>query len=179
MPLVTETGAIVAGANTYVTLAELKSYTGTIPLPVTTDPACESALVNATRYIDGFYRPRWKGNRVNPLLQSLSWPRYGVALESASPVINGVYYGGVPVNNFLISTAIPQRLKDATCEAALRALTGPLLLDSDRSIQREKIDVIETTYFAGTAPGQLSYPVIDQLLSDYLLPRNGGDLVRG
>lgn len=171
MALVVETGAVVSGANAYVTLAELKTYIGTIALPTATDTAYENAIINATRYLDGKYRPRWKGCRVNALAQALEWPRANVLYEADGEQLT--------YSSYLPTTTIPQRLKDATCEAALRALSGPLAIDADASIQSKKIDVLETTYRAGAIPKQLTYQVIDQLLSDYLKPLGSCDAVRG
>jgi len=175
MALVVETGAIVTGANAYVTLAEFKAYIGTIPLPAATDPAYENAIINATRYLDGKYRQRWQGFRVQPTIQPLEWPRLFVPFAGAAPG----YAPGLAYASYLPSNAIPQRLKDATCEAALRALSGPLAIDADTSVASKKIDVLETTYRPGAIPKQLTYQVIDQLLSDYLKPLGSCDAVRG
>lgn len=157
MPLTPETGAIVAGANTYVTLAEQKAFIGSIPQPTATDAELERAIVLAARYLDGNYRARWKGVKES-ITQSMEWPRYVVA---------GVLPG-----------TIPQRLKDAQCELALRALSGELSADTTTGIKREKVDVLETEYFSGQS-GKAAYPVVDQLLSDYLKPLGSSDLVRG
>lgn len=169
--LTIETGQIIPNANAYVTLAELKTYIGTIALPTATDTAYENAIINATRYLDGKYRPRWKGCRVNALAQALEWPRANVLYEADGEQLT--------YSSYLPTTTIPQRLKDATCEAALRALSGPLAIDASASVRRKKIDVLETEYAPGAVPGQVTYQVIDQLLSDYLKPLGSCDAVRG
>ena len=179
--LTVETGSVVALANSYVSLVEFAAFIGSIPQPAATDPELERALILATRYIDGHYRNRWKGSRVLPQTQPLQWPRYGIRLEASSSILGGIYTtgGGVQINNYILSTTIPQRLKDATCEAALRALTEPLAKDTDSSLIRKKVDVLEWEWKPGAVVGQKTYQVIDQLLSDYLRPSGNTDLVRG
>ena len=163
MSLVVETGQIISGAESYVSAADATTYhtnrgntawTGT-------DAVKEAALRKAAAYLDGHYRNRWKGCRVQTLIQPLEWPRESV-------VVQGGYT--------FPSNSIPQRLKDAQCELALRALSGDLATDAASNVKREKIDVIETEYFAGTT-NQVVYTAVEQLISDYL--KNSNDLIRG
>lgn len=178
MALTIETGAVVAGANSFVTVAEIKAFVGSVALPTATDSEIERAAVNAGRYLDGYYRARWKGARVQPLAQCMEWPRYGVEVGTVAPYIGGVYLNGAVFNQYLPTTTIPQRVKDAQCELALRSLTGALSADSTTGIKREKLDVIETEYVTGSAP-IATYAVVDQLLSDYLSPLGCSTLQRG
>lgn len=181
MALTVETGAIVTGAESYVSAADCTTYhtnrgntawTGT-------DAVKEAALRRATAYLDGHYRARWKGCRVYPLTQALEWPRAGVRI-----VDEQVYYDVPPsfydseYSGFLAITTIPQRLKDACCELALRALSGDLAEDFTSGVKREKVDVLETEYFQGAAPGT-TYRIVDDLLSDFLKPAGTADVVRG
>lgn len=175
MALIVETGGIIAGANAYISLAEFKAYVGTITLPTATDTDYERAIILGARYLDGKYRDRWAGYRVQPLTQTMEWPRLYVPFKGLAPgIARGAAYA-----SYLLSTIIPQRLKDANSEAALRALSGPLAIDADVSVRNQKIDVIETEYAPGSTPGQLIYQVIDQLLSDYLKPLGSHDIQRG
>ena len=179
--LVVETGAIVPLANCRVTLAEFKAYVGTIPLPALTDPEYERAIVLGARYNDGHYRARWLGFRVRPVgtidtpAQTMEWPRLYVAVFGAAPGIRP----GFIYNNYLPATSIPQRLKDADCEAALIALTTALAPILDPSVESEKLDVIETKFKANGKKGQIEYQHIDQLLSDYLTPVGCSTVTRG
>jgi len=171
--LTVEVGQGVAGANSYETLANFKAYVGTIALPAATDPEYERALVLATRYLDGKYRDRFKGTRVNSVVQSLEFPRYGINLNTglAGGLRAGNYYSNYP------SDQIPQEISDATCELALRALTAPLAADiaaTDR-LKRKKIDVLEWEYVVGNY--QASYPVVDQLIGRFL--KSSSDAIRG
>jgi hypothetical protein len=170
MSLLVENGAIVSGAESYIDAASATTYhanrgntawTGT-------DAVKEAALRRATAYLDGHYRARWKGCRVRPAPsdtlaeQPLEWPRYDVDVSGYT----------FPYDQ------IPQRLKDACCELALRALSGDLAEDFTSGVKREKVDVLETEYFQGAAPGT-TYRIVDDLLSDFLKPAGTADVVRG
>lgn len=166
MSLTIETGAIVAGADSYVTAAEATTYhaargntawTGT-------DAVKEAALLKAAAYLDGHYCQRFKGEQYQPLLQSLQWPRINVIVG------NGYYFP---------TDTIPQRIKDAQCELALIALSAELAPNVSAGIKREKVDVLETEYFAGAPAGTTVYTAVNNLLSDLLKPINSSDVVRG
>jgi hypothetical protein len=170
MSLLIETGAIVSGAESYISAADATTYHTARgnTLWTGTDAVKEAALRKAAAYLDGHYRNRWKGVKVRPVPmdgvteQLLEWPRYDVV-----------------ISDYLFPCdEIPQRLKDACCELALRALSAPLADDITAGVKREKIDVIETEYFQGAAPGT-TYPLVDQLLSDYLKPSGSADVLRG
>jgi len=172
MALVIEDGTQVVGAASYVSAADATTYHAARgnSLWTGTDAVKEAALLKAAAYLDGHYRARWKGFMVDPLTQSMEWPRTGVSFP---------YSDGSGYCCFLPSNQIPQRLKDAQCELALRALSGDLSADAPAGIKREKVDVLETEYFPGAPTGQTAYAAVDQLLSDYLKPLGSGDLLRG
>jgi phage gp36-like protein len=180
MSLTIETGAIVTGANSYISAADATTYhsargntawTGT-------DAVKEAALLRAVAYLDGNYRKRWKGVKVRPVPtdslaeQPLEWPRYDVQLDGYTANNDGYLIGWVfPFDQ------IPQRLKDAQCELALRALAGDLAADRATGIKREKVDVIETEYTTGSG-SRAVYQIVDDLISDYLQPTGCGSLTR-
>lgn len=176
MALIVETGMIIAGAESYVYLADGDLYhlnNNNGAWAAATTAAREAALRKGTRYVDSAYRLRWKGERVNYQAQALEWPRLNVDLNDRRPVA-GFAYG---LNSWVPFDQIPQRLKDATCEAALRALAGPLLSDVDLTTAKKKIGPIETTFTATEI--NTIYPEIDALLSGLLLPAGQGNLSRG
>jgi hypothetical protein len=166
MAITVEDGTIVTGAESYVSAATATTYHTNRGNTAWTgaDAVKEAALRRAATYLDGRYRLRWKGARVYPLTQAMEWPRAGVETEDGQA---------------LDITTIPQRLKDAQCELALRALSGPLADDLNASVRREKVDVLETEYAPGAKPGQIEYQIVDQLLSDLLKPSGSSDLLRG
>lgn len=165
MSLTIETGAIIPGANSYVSAADATTYhaargntawTGT-------DAVKEAALLKAAQYLDGHYCNRFKGGKYQPLEQSLQWPRVGVFIDG----------------HLLDAYTIPQRLKDAQCELALIALSADLAPSVSAGIKREKVDVLETEYFAGAPVGTTVYTAVNNLLADLLKPLNTCEAVRG
>ena len=75
MALVIESGLIVAGADRYVTAAELVTYAANYGLTIPADePAQESLLRRG--YLEMTSMP-WKGHAVSAD-QTGAWPRYGV-----------------------------------------------------------------------------------------------------
>ena len=90
--------------------------TGTVPNLVLTPDAQaalrrkEAALLKATAYCDARWRFVFRGTK--PQGQQLEWPRKNAVYEDGSAI-----------------TGIPDLLKQAICEYALRALTSPLVSD--------------------------------------------------
>lgn len=80
MPLVVETGEIVAGANTYATIDQIREYSTTrgLVLPVD-DVAIERLAIKAMDYLEA-QSEKYQGERVSAI-QPLSWPRTGVVLH--------------------------------------------------------------------------------------------------
>jgi hypothetical protein len=177
MPLTIETGGITPGANAYADASLADPYhldRGNAAWGSATNGQKSAALINATAYLDGKYRNRFKGVRVQPVVQPLEWPRTGVDIVDGHR--GGAFSGYTYYSNYP-SNIIPPEVIAATCELALRALGGPLAADiapGDR-IAKEKVDIIETTF----APGDFTttYQVVDQLVSRFLRSRN--DAVRG
>ncbi len=103
-----ESYVAVAAANTYHTNNGNAGWTGS-------DTLKEQALRRATRYLDGYYRARWKGFK-RVYSQALEWPRYDVY------DLSGYYVD---------PASIPAAVATATCEAALRELAVPGSLSPD------------------------------------------------
>lgn len=77
--LIAETGAGVAGANTYATRAQANTYhearLHAAAWEAATDATKEKALAMATRHLDA--NTEWLGERIT-LEQPLAWPRTGI-----------------------------------------------------------------------------------------------------
>jgi len=106
MPTVTvETGAGLANANSYCTVAEADTYHTTHLYPRVWDESTADqkarAVIWATRLLDE--QCRWRGERVSTT-QALRWPRTGVPTDDD--------------DDWESSTAIPAWLKNATAELA-------------------------------------------------------------
>lgn len=108
MALIVETGAIVAGANSYIDVAFADAYlaiTGNASVwAAATTEQKETALQYATRLIDQSFR--FEGTK----LGGLAWPR-----SRCWDLVEGSY---VPANG------IPDALKSATAEMALVCVSG-------------------------------------------------------
>lgn len=152
--IIVENGSIVAGANSYASVAEADAYflaRANQEWALLTNAEKESALILGTDYLEATYSQAWLGEIVSPD-QSLSWPRTGVR-------INGFY---------VASDSVPLRVKQATYEMAFRASSGdPLIIDQAQRVTKEKVDVLEITYAEFSDP-TLRYPYVNRLLSGYL-----------
>ena len=82
MALVVETGAIITGADTYVTRAAYIAHAATRGITVADATAADTELVKAAEFI-GTYEQRLKGYRVTRE-QPLAFPRYDVVIEGFS-----------------------------------------------------------------------------------------------
>lgn len=163
MAFLPETGTgTVAGANSYVSVAEFKAYWDEVGFDYTIyspDTLIERALVKATRYIDLRFQGRFRGcPLVTDPMQPLAFPR-------AYLYVNGVLSEGVPIE-----------LKRATFEYAKLALElpdglapAPAGYDATGQIVSElavEVGPIKrrTKYEAGTALLLRPYPVADRML---------------
>lgn len=162
-----------AAANSFVTAAEATAYLANRLNASTywTDGTLDDehrALIEATRELS--MRP-WVGRRATTT-QALSWPRQWVTdIDS-------------PNQYYLSTTAIPQRVKDATCELALEFLkagtTDVAALPSTDGIIEKTVDVL-TTRWADPyqrKQGLARYPRVLTLIAPYLDSLAGTGQVR-
>lgn len=162
MALVIEDGSLVAGANSFVTVAEVRAFAGarTSTLPVA-DADVEASCIRAMDYINAF-RDKFKGSKV-AATQALQWPR------------SGAYVDGFEV----AETEIPQVLKSAQCQLAVDAAALDLQPSGDgREVIREKVDVLETEYRPGAGGNPQPALTKARALLEPLL-RSGGGLTVG
>jgi hypothetical protein len=114
LTLVTTVGG--ATSNSYATLAEAEAYVLSVPMipdwTASTDPIKNAALAQAARMMDTML---WKGTPASLSTQALQWPRAWVTDR---------YGYGVP------SATIPQKIKDAQCEFALRLIADDRAADA-------------------------------------------------
>lgn len=161
MSLIVEDGSIVPNANSYVALVEADDYFRVRNNQVwsSLDNATkESLLIQATDYIELRFGRRFLGQKKQDN-QPLSFPRKEVAYISP----------------------IPEALKRACFEYAIRANNGPLVPDPkfDESgmaltVRRKKVGPLETEMrtpskgVGSTVTLFRPYPGADYLLSDLL-----------
>lgn len=143
MAFIVETGDIVPGANSYVSVDFADAYhsdRGNESWADLTTEEKQSALIKATDYLEQAYAGRWKGEPLKDD-QALAWPRE----------VEG----------------IPEKLKQACCQLALETIGGASLNPTQgQTVKREKVDVIEVEYMTGQEGGRTGTrrPAIDQLL---------------
>jgi len=161
MALTVETGAGLADAESYASVAEFKAYAAKVGHDYTTpaypDTQIEQALRRATVWIDAKYRDQFQGTWTVST-QALEWPRSGVLYR----------------NSGVEAYSVPVLLKNALCEAAWREMTVSGGLTPDQfgdQIKRDKVGDVETEFRAGAVNARPWVPVIDDILSGLLKGR--------
>ena len=170
--IVQDSSGSIAGANSYNTVAEFKSYhndrLNIWDTLVDSDLDIEAALIRATDYVD--QRFSFVGKRKQGRLQTTEWPR-----------INAWDIGRYYIND------IPFEIKEAVNEYALRALSAPLVTDPDRDstggVIQSKSDTVgplseSVSYVGGAAFTMPKYPAADQKLKKSGLVISGGNVLR-
>jgi hypothetical protein len=158
--LVLEDGSGVTGANAYIAIADADSYHSArgnatwIETSTSPDQGKAAAIIRATAAIDARYRARFQGYKTHGREQPLQWPRTS-AWDTEGLAI--------------ASDEIPQEIKDAVCEAALREIVeaGSMFPDLDPQAKRLKAGSVEIEY-AGDATPQTVYQLIDGILAGLL-----------
>ena len=165
MALVVEDGSEKTNANSYVSVSEADAYhadRGNAAWANASADEKEQALIKATEYLDFRYYGRWKGYKATED-QSLEWPREWVYDRSG----------------WLLED-IPQRLKDATCEAALRALSEELSPDVSRDQMQRRVTVGPiTTEYQDRAPASKQFTKVFRLLRGLVDSPGGVRITRG
>lgn len=164
MALIVEDGTIVAGANGYITLAELRAYWADRNVSFSqVDEVLEAAVVTATQHID--LNNNFKGE-VTDRNQSLQWPRVGATDRNGYPISGD---------------EMPIALKNATAEYAKRVTDGTALAPDTSADEgtikrkRSKVDVIEKEVeYDEDSAGIVSFPAADNWLRG--LTTSGGSL---
>lgn len=131
-----ETGAVVPGANSYVTVDEADDYIvanihAFATWAILTEDEKQHLLAWASRYLD--QRARWEGQPVSRETgRALRWPRMGVTDR------DGIC---VPEDE------IPVQLKEAVIEMARYLITDDRSADRGQDgLERIKVDVIELVF---------------------------------
>ncbi len=167
MSLVVEDGTGLSTAQSYLSVADCDAYNLLHANDATwiaaLTAAKEIALIRATQYLDNQYRNRWRGARVQES-QALAWPR------ANAEDYDGYYYD---------STELPQTLKDATAECAIKyASSTDMLPDltANGVIESQTVGPISITYAGGKSPNA-SYQLVAALVRD--LVTSAGSVNRG
>ena len=136
MTLVVEDGTVVAGAESYLSVADADAYWLKFDNPATwsglSNDAKEGHLRAATRWLDANYR--WRGF-VQSDTQVLGWPRTGVRDREGRAVAED---------------SVPPKLKDATAEMAHHFAQGAVVdvVESGKQVVRQRVGPVEVQYAA-------------------------------
>jgi hypothetical protein len=174
MSLIVEDGTGKSNAESYCSVAFCDDYfskRGNTTWGDLDDDAKEAALRNASEYMVGTYRDRWLGRRVLTT-QRLDWPRVGVIISDFRTVVFGAY-GLFQVDY----QSVPEDIKRACAELAIRATVGVLAVDQEQSVIRETIGPITVEYQPNTS-SVLWYRQVDMILKVYLANGGSGSMVR-
>lgn len=175
MTLTVEDGTGLADADSYVSEADCTAYLALhyTSTQLTAWTAASSGdreiwIRNSAQFLFANYRGSWTGQRANEL-QALDWPRCGA--RDADDVL-------------IEDDVVPQLVKDAQCELALRASAAALVADvapSSGSITSESKSGAGFSKSVSYGPGgkstQTEFTLVDRLLST--LVSDGSELARG
>lgn len=163
MTLAVEDGSVVTGAESYVTVAQFKTYCDNrgISYVATTDTQIEQNARKAFDYMLQRYRGAWKGYRKDAL-QVGDWPRAFVYLEPVMIGLVGSYPYLVP------DDSIPFEVRNAQCELMVRVVSGDLMPDLGQKESSVTVGPISVTYNPN-APADAKYGVVDGFLKPYLI----------
>lgn len=156
MAIVVETGAIVAGANSYISRANATTYHSehnNTAWAALSSAQMDAALLYAAQWLDGRYA--WPGTVVDDE-QAMAWPRMGAYDNELRRIL---------------STTVPQPVIDAQCEFALAHASTALNTPADRggAVDYAKVDDIAVSFAAG-APNGRTYDYIDRIVKKVAYP---------
>ncbi|RZJ12070.1 MAG: hypothetical protein EOP39_04590 [Rubrivivax sp.] len=164
MALITETGAGLAGAESFASVADADAYWAIRGAPAAwtalTTGDKEAALRLGTEYLGQRFAERWKGYRVSTT-QALDWPRVGVVVDRFERVY----------------TVIPVELVRATIELALKSRTASLTADEAAQVKSEAVGPIAVTY-ADNARQQTRFAAVENMLHPLLTGSGSISIVR-
>ena len=150
--LIIEDGSIVANANSYITDLELTDYAdlrGTSYPTLSADR--EFLIIKAMDYLNTF---EYAGIRSEAENQLLDFPRYSIWVNE----------------RYIQSNEIPREIKYAQIEAALAYNTQELLINETvNNVQREKLDVLEVSYFSGGKNSKVRLDKVNHYLKPFLI----------
>lgn len=145
MAIEIEDGTGKASAEAYISVSDADTYfslRGNTAWGALNTAAKEAALRLSTDYMGAVYGPKWCGERATDT-QALDWPRSGVC--------------GVA------DDVVPEAVKRANAELAVRASAGVLLADQGAQVKAETVGPISVTYADG-ARQDIRYAAIDAAL---------------
>lgn len=168
LQFVVEDGSGVSGATSYVAEADADQYFENRPhhtlasiWSAASSAQKQGALVEATAWLDITYV--WKGLKVDETY-ALDWPR--------SSVYDAEGYA-IDIDE------IPERLKQAACEAAVRILNSEdMAPDSDAPVDSVSLGPLSVDFLEGGTQSK-KYTVVDRLLRGLIEAGGMRKVIRG
>jgi hypothetical protein len=167
MALVVEDGTGLANAESYISVADADTYhskMGNSDWENLESADKEACLRRAAQFMVAVYRLKWQGRRVKQE-QKLDWPRVGVVIKdlaSSAGYLAPASYGLFQVDY----NVVPDEVKNACAELALRASIGQLAPDLSQRVVSETIGPITVNYDR-YSPQSPRYTEIDLMLSPF------------
>jgi hypothetical protein len=165
MTLIVEDGSIVADAETYASVSDLQAYVAKRGVSVSNKPADqEILLVKSMDFLRGL---NYIGDRTNPTVQVLDWPRAGAWIE-----------------NWLIrNNEIPRQLIYAQCAIAVEVANGIDVLPTQDvqdpgQIIEEEVGPIRTVYANNGVVRRVPAMAKAEVFLRVLTKRNGLTAIR-
>jgi hypothetical protein len=158
MSLIVEDGSIVANANSYVTVDEIRDYANDRGFNLSiADPVI---VQNAILAMDYLQSKNYQGCMVEPLSQPLLWPREDVFVNQ----------------NIFPSDQIPQQLKNAQIELTIASVDSELLDDgsgNNDNIKSEEISgELKFEYFDSNGDNIFKSQRVNSYLNQLVSPIN-------
>lgn len=167
MTIIVEDGTGLSNAQSYVSVEFATAYAtarGKLDWAAKADADKEIDLINATDYMVQRYRERWLGYRAH-LGQMLDWPRKCVVIEDyGSPLL-------------LADNTVPQEVKNACVELALRASIAALSEDRSARIVQETVGPV-TVKYDPYGPTSTIYTAVTDILRPFVKKSSGGGLMK-
>ena len=161
MSLIVEDGTGVVGAESYATEAQATAYFSNRGVAAwTAVENKEAALRKATDYMVQNYRLAWKGCRVDPE-QALDWPRSGC-------YVSGYLLGKFSSDYLIPSNVVPNEVRNACIELALKASSEDLNSDLTQQVLSEKVGPLAVTY-SEHSPQYKRFRAVDMSLRHLLV----------
>ena len=163
MALIVETGAGLANAESYASVAAADSYFAKLGSRADLWDAVDdkdAALRGATQYMEQTYRLMWSGTR-NTDAQALSWPRADARSSDKW--------------NYYANNVVPTEVVVACCELALEwnTASGLLIQSLGPEVASESVSgAVSVTYRAGSTR-QITYWAAERLLQPLFANSSG------
>ena len=148
MTVIVEDGSIVAGANSFVTIADVQAYASARGFSITTDET--KIEIGITLSIDYMRSKNYIGDLVDDT-QPLPFPRKNI--------------------DNVLDTEIPGDIKNAQVELVIASFDDELLSRSGgANITREKVGELETEYAGQGLSNSFTSQRVNMYLAKYIRP---------